>query len=621
MANSEIKVIEFKSKRDNENPLKNEENNIQNNQNVENKNPQVSKSFFATTKGIVLLSVAGVVVVAAVVAAVVTTQVLKKNEDKNETEDTDETTHHNYGNKGEEDFDDKDDEGGTEVEDTSSEFKSDIDQEKIFISPFSSLTKSNQMKITISEGASRTAPTVGPIANEEISEVIPTYNGADNSNSNEKYEDILAENELLMTGAYTYNEIDVIGKLYLNGSFTGNTLYKHPFSVGLYGGNIADTEKTVIKTLTINPTSLTNYITGLYAPAGEVVKIEFAEGDLENIGGSLEFIIGQVTQDGGGSVNSKNVGLKRIPILFNKLTIKKNPGYIGSFIGGPIYISNASKKRQFTVKISNAVPYKHLIYGVTTKEEFEKMGSYSAPFFELDVRDSIRYSGPLSLVNGLDYDNLVQNLIFWDKCVRTSRKIPNPSNSNKGIHFLFDPCVNTPGAYALAYVGANWCQVPLGFNLALDYETITKYGAWGHIHELNHHYQRFGFSTGVQNEVTNNVVNLVEYILYSQISGLRNEFSTNAITTVSGNHLYLDPEHALKNLINSPSNTDNDLRFYEPILQAFGYDLFIQVAQYGKGSGGVDLFYRALTETLQYEKNSVLKDMVNMILPIMLRKF
>jgi len=101
--------------------------------------------------------------------------------------------------------------------------------------------------------------------------------------------------------------------------------------------------------------------------------------------------------------------------------------------------------------------------------------------------------------------------------------------------------------------------------LALDYETLTKYGAWGHIHELNHHFQRFGFSSGIQNEVTNNVINLVEYILYSQISGLRNEFSTEAITTISGNHLYLDPEHALKSLINSPPNSDNEIRFYEPI--------------------------------------------------------
>ncbi|MBO6243198.1 MAG: hypothetical protein J6O41_01330, partial [Clostridia bacterium] len=88
----------------------------------------------------------------------------------------------------------------------------------------------------------------------------------------------------------------------------------------------------------------------------------------------------------------------------------------------------------------------------------------------------------------------------------------------------------------------------------------------------------------------NNVVNLIEYILYSQISGLRNEFSTEAITTISGNHLYLDPEYALKNLINSPPSSDNEIRFYEPILQAFGYDLFIQVTQYGKGVGELIYF-------------------------------
>ena len=269
---------------------------------------------------------------------------------------------------------------------------------------------------------------------------------------------------------------------------------------------------------------------------------------MANIGGELQFLIGQATQSNGYSENKESIGLKRMPILVNFMTIKKTHSYIGSFIGGPIYISNPPKRRIFTVTISNAVPYKHIIYGTTTKEEFEQMEEWTAPFFELDVRDSIRYSGPLQVGEGLDYDNLVQNLVFWDKCVRTSRKVPSGSNINLGIHFLFDPCVNANGAYALAYVGGNWCQVPLNFNMALNYETVTKYGAWGHIHELNHHFQRFGFSTGVQNEVTNNVVNLVEYILYSQISGLRNEFSDAAITTVSGNHRYLNPEHALNNL-------------------------------------------------------------------------
>ena len=531
----------------------------------------------------------GVVAIAAVVIAVIAIQISKKK-DNGENEDVDRRSH-TYDNVDDEVFDDEvdDDEDIKQEEDITGQYRNDLDKDKIFISPLSSLTKNNQMKVSISEGATRNVASLGNTLNNEIAEIIPTY-GTSNLNSDEKYQEILEENQKLAAGDDTYDEIDEDGKLYLKGSSTGGVLYKHPFSVGLYGGDISDIEKTVVKTITINPTSLTNYITGLYAPAGEVIKIEFNDDDLKNIGGSLEFIIGQVTQDGGGSVNSKGVGLKRVPILYNKLTIKKNPGYIGSFIGGPIYISNPSKKRQFTVTISNAVPYKHLIYGVTTKKEFEKMDSYTAPFFELDVRDSIRYSGPLSVIDGLDYDNLSQNLIFWDKCVRTSRKIPNPSNSNKGIHFLFDPCVNSPGAYALAYVGSNWCQVPLGFSLALDFVTITKYGAWGHIHELNHHFQRFGFSPSIQNEVTNNVVNLIEYILYSQISGLRNEFSTEAITTISGNHLYLDPEYALKNLINSPPSSDNEIRFYEPILQAFGYDLFIQVTQYGKGVGELIYF-------------------------------
>ena len=59
--------------------------------------------------------------------------------------------------------------------------------------------------------------------------------------------------------------------------------------------------------------------------------------------------------------------------------------------------------------ISGAVPYKHIIFGSTTKEDFESMKNYTAPFFELDIRDSIRYSGALSYIEKYDYDNLMLN--------------------------------------------------------------------------------------------------------------------------------------------------------------------------------------------------------------------
>ena len=148
-----------------------------------------------------------------------------------------------------------------------------------------------------------------------------------------------------MASDTTYDEIDAHGHLYLNGIDTGKKIYKHFASKDLYGGNVADDEKSVIKKIRINPISPTNYITGLYAPPGEVIKIEISEEEFENIGGQLEFIIGQATQSGGFSQNKESIGLKRLPILVNYMTIKKTPGYIGSFIGGPIYISNPPKKK------------------------------------------------------------------------------------------------------------------------------------------------------------------------------------------------------------------------------------------------------------------------------------
>ena len=42
------------------------------------------------------------------------------------------------------------------------------------------------------------------------------------------------------------------------------------------------------------------------------------------------------------------------------------------------------------------------------------MSSYTAPFFEFDIRDSIRYSGGASIIKNYNYENLILNLLFWD---------------------------------------------------------------------------------------------------------------------------------------------------------------------------------------------------------------
>lgn len=49
----------------------------------------------------------------------------------------------------------------------------------------------------------------------------------------------------------------------------------------MYEGDVKNDEPAIIKRLTIRPRNSGNHITGLYAPAGEVVKIELSKEDLE----------------------------------------------------------------------------------------------------------------------------------------------------------------------------------------------------------------------------------------------------------------------------------------------------------------------------------------------------
>ena len=149
--------------------------------------------------------------------------------------------------------------------------------------------------------------------------------------------------------------------------------------------------------------------------------------------------------------------------------------------------------------------------------------------------------------------------------------------------------------------------------MALDFETATKYGVWGHIHELNHHFQRYGFNS-VSNEVTNNVINIVEYILYTQLSGLRNAYSNAALTKISGNHNYMNPEYSLKNLVNNPPSAADEIRFYEPIIQAFGPHLFLNATRYGGGRAGVDLFYESLVIVMHHDFTYYIEKVLNLVI-------
>ncbi|MDE6013881.1 MAG: hypothetical protein K2G50_02925, partial [Anaeroplasmataceae bacterium] len=207
-----------------------------------------------------------------------------------------------------------------------------------------------------------------------------------------------------------FNGIDSEGYLIKNGERVSDDnggyrlLYAHTASESMYGGGLSEDEPRIVKKITaLTHTKLAStQITGLYAPAGEVIKIEMTESDYRAAGGIAVYIgqnynlDQQVAMEKSGD-GIKGTGLNRMSDILSKYELRdanKNvtvnedgtvTAYVGSFLGGPIYfrpLSN-SAEHNISVTISGGVKYQHFILGVTTLEEYEFNKNTTAPYFDL----------------------------------------------------------------------------------------------------------------------------------------------------------------------------------------------------------------------------------------------
>lgn len=428
------------------------------------------------------------------------------------------------------------------------------------------------------------------VSNEGL-ERYPLYGSSLENITEDEKTQIISESEYLMAGSNTYNSIDKDGNLYLNGELLSRKMYKHTASINNYYSDVSDTEPAVIKHLSYKAREVGNHITGLYAPAGEIVEIKLSKEVLEATGG-VKIEIGQYSQNNElNNIWQARNDFSRMPHLGTELTITSEVGYVASYLGGPIYVT-PNKPCEFDITISGACEYTHFIYGLTTESEFERLKNSTAPYFDLEVYDKcVRHSGPKKYAN-LDYDNLNKISDLWLKISNISRQIPSGSKSSIGIDFIYDPFIAAGGA--VAFVGRNWCNLPPDWmSGSLDYDSFISNGMWGTIHEFNHHYQRYGFVPG--DEVTNNAISLLSYISYTKISEDRD--------SLDGWNRYLNPKNSLSETLTqaSSNSTTSSLNTYADIIHTFGVDTFIKAAKYKSGSGGVDNWYEALCETTGYD--------------------
>ncbi len=409
----------------------------------------------------------------------------------------------------------------------------------------------------------------------------------------------------------TYDKMDKDGNLYLNGQrVTGspNKLYKHISSVGMYYGDISNDEKAVIKKMTFNPRSFHTQemynVTGLYAPAGEVIKVEISKEDMERTGGVLIHIGQALYNRKANNIWVAKGQMQRFPVILNSMMITKNTaeyiaekdvyvGYIGSFLGGPIYVtnSNASLHRittSFSMTISGGVTYSHFILGHTTPEEFDANKDSTVPYFDLEVWDNgVLHSGPKMYAQNYSYDDLYKVAVLWDKITSVTTY-----GYNQNIVFLYDPFVAAGAAVAFPTQGAVNCPGSWMAN-ALNYEGLRKSGGWGNLHEYHHNFQ--GYGVGAGGEVTNNALTLVSYALFTQISSSR-QMGNFGATGLGGWNRYtvatwaLEQVKRIQNPNQNPENGNKGLSLYATLLHNFGPDAFMQVRKLGGGQSYQNYF-------------------------------
>ena len=425
-------------------------------------------------------------------------------------------------------------------------------------------------------------------------------------------------------GEAAYNRMDAQGYLWngntpsLDSEGNQRKLYKHSASVGMYGGNVSDSEPRIIKQMTMRPRGYNSYsVTGLYAPAGELIKIEIDAKDMDATGG-LSIHIGQALYNGkANNIWVAKNAMNRMAVILNTMLVNKNTatfneetgkweGYVGSFLGGPIYIRNTNVK--FSATITGGVRYSHFILGYTTEAEFLENAKSSAPYFDLEVwHMGVLHSGPKQYAANFSYEDLYKVAVLWEKVAAVTT-----TGNNQGIVFLYDPFV-AAGA-AVAFPGQQSVNCPSGWMAnSLNYNTIVTSGAWGNFHEYHHNFQGYGVGNG--GEVTNNGLNLVSYALFTKISAARSITNFGA-DGLSGWNRYTSAPWALEQTLKiareneNPENGNQGLALYATLLHNFGADNYMQSKKAGGGqsyAAYMNAWQKVTHNNMYYYFNDILK--------------
>lgn len=292
-----------------------------------------------------------------------------------------------------------------------------------------------------------------------------------------------------------------------------------PGLIGEQVKRIADTTVTFnmnyqnvsARDLTVRFTPLPIFSTGLYAPAGENIRIVVPSGVL-----GLTVQVGVHTED-----LSYLSTLRRDPIIYSKQELFPGINFVKNLYGGTLWIlTNNSREVPVSLHFSGAVRSPDFILGSMTPQEWIKeVESIEVPWLEIRSQRVV-FSVPRSLV----LDNKSASLTI-DQALNAWKSIyeedfykwigleKNAVDARNRFPELPERAVlDIQLEYGLAHSGSPWvAQMDNAWYSSItniDYilnSNVAGPSSWGVFHEIGHNYQQnFWVWNGLE-EVTNNL--------------------------------------------------------------------------------------------------------------------
>ncbi|MFI3329749.1 MAG: M60 family peptidase N-terminal accessory domain-containing protein [bacterium] len=417
---------------------------------------------------------------------------------------------------------------------------------------------------------------------------IPTYTTPISTTSHKTA--ILNENNTI----FNYDKLDESGIYHLESARTSVELYKFRGSDTQLASSLLD-DTAVSKKMTIrnsiypvSQSGVTNIpvnMTGLYAPAGEVVKVVISE-ELAALNPII--YIGATSINGEVNNISDADTYTRMPQRVKQLTLTDTVNYIGSPLGGQIYIQVDSE--EYNVEITGAVEYMHYIYNTTSRDELERLYSSTAPMIDIEVPEQIRINMPryeltqreteifneltlnLEDFNESEYkekakqqviDEIIEVANYWKVVSEVSAYLcPEDLYRTNEVTIFFDSHVVS----SYSEVGKNFStfEIEKGRTfLNKQEDKITEVTAFN-----KHFWNNDIFLENGSNNTTANVLTMLSCMLYDTYGAYR--------TYEYDNHLYSSAGNVLNVLNNSNSGELYTTAKYATLIQSFGVHTFIE---------------------------------------------